>query len=250
MTTKQTAKQRINLKLREVLEESPQGARYAELIKKLHEALPDIPVNTLHGTLWGVRQVIINGKIDDITLVEKGLYALTKYSKGKPSVEPTPEIKEGDFYKPFAEYLERDLGECTKAIPLGGNKFGGKWGTPDVLGVYKFSEADPIKPPLEMVSAEIKTDVNQLITAFGQACAYKLFSHKVYLVIPKYAEQQISRLESLCSRFGIGLILFDPNNRENPDFTIRTRAVKDEPDYFYVNKYVKLLNNEETKKLL
>jgi hypothetical protein len=244
-----TAKQRINLKLREILGKFPQGVRYAELIKKLHKVLPDIPVNTLHGTLWGVRQDIVKGKINDIALVEKGLYALTKYTKGgKP--QPKPKIKEEEFYKPFAEYLVNDLEECTKAIPLGGNKFGDKWGTPDVLGVYKFFEADPIKPPLEIVSAEIKTDVNQLITAFGQACAYKLFSHKVYLVIPKHAEQEISRLESLCFRFSIGLILFDPTSCENPDFTIRTRAGKNEPDYFYVNKYIKMLSDEEIKKLL
>ena len=131
---------------------------------------------------------------------------------------------------------------------MGGNKFGDKWGTPDVLGIYKFSETDPIRPPIEIVSAEIKTDTNQLITAFGQACSYKLFSHKVYLVVPKDAERDIGRLESLCSRFGIGLILFDRSNPKSPDFEIRTRAAKNEPDYFYVNDYLKKLG-EESKKL-
>jgi len=82
-------------------------------------------------------------------------------------------------------------------------------GYSSVLGVYKFSEIDTIKASLEIVSAEIKTNTNQLITAFGQACAYKLFSHKVYLVIPN-AEQDVGRIESLCLIFGIGLVLFDP----------------------------------------
>jgi hypothetical protein len=143
----------------------------------------------------------------------------------------------------------QDLGECTKAISLGGNKFQDKWGTPDVLGIYRFSETDPIKPPMEIVSAEIKTDTSQLITAFGQACAYKLFSHKVYLVIPKGAEKDISRIESLCLRFGLGLILFDKNNPKDPKFEIRTRAVKSEPDYFYINEYLKRLEKEDLKKL-
>lgn len=61
------------------------------------------------------------------------------------------------------------------------------------MDVYKFSEIDPIKAHPEIVSVEIKTDTNQLITAFGQACAYKLFSHKVYLVIPN-AEQDVGRI--------------------------------------------------------
>ncbi|CUU08741.1 hypothetical protein JGI4_02176, partial [Candidatus Kryptonium thompsonii] len=115
---------------------------------------------------------------------------------------------------------------------------------------YKFSEAEPIRPPLEIVSAEIKTDTTQLITAFGQACAYKVFSHKVYLVVPKQAESDIPRLESLCMRFGIGLILFDRNNLNDPKFQIRTRAVKSEPDYFYVNLYIQRLSKEDIKKLL
>jgi hypothetical protein len=32
--------------------------------------------------------------------------------------------------------------------------------------------------PTEIVSAESKTDTTQLVTAFGQTCAYKLFSQK------------------------------------------------------------------------
>ncbi|MFP3158657.1 MAG: hypothetical protein RXR65_02645 [Hydrogenobaculum sp.] len=112
-----------------------------------------------------------------------------------------------------------------------------------MLGINKFPDRKVFKPLIEIVSAEIKTDTNNLVTAFGQACAYKLFSHKVYLVIPKKAEKDVARIESLCLRFGIGLILFDRENPENPKFEIRTRAIKQEPDYFYVNEY--LGNKEE-----
>ena len=71
-------------------------------------------------------------------------------------------IRYSDLFRKLADYLVQDLGECTKAISLGGNKFGDKWGTPDVFGVYKFSEADAVRPPVEIVSVEIKTDTNQL----------------------------------------------------------------------------------------
>ena len=89
-----------------------------------------------------------------------------------------------------------------------------------------------------------------MVTAFGQACAYKIFSHKVYLVIPKQAEQEIPRIESLCMRFGIGLILFNKEEPQDPNFEIRSRAAKNEPDYYYVNKYIKLLTEKETRDLL
>lgn len=103
-------------------------------------------------------------------------------------------------------------------------------------------ESDAVRPPVEIISAEIKTDANQLITAFGQACAYKIFSHKVYLAVPKEADTE--RIESLCARFGIGLILFNKNDAQDPRWEIRTRAVKSEPDYFYVNEYLQRLGEK------
>ena len=93
---------------------------------------------------------------------------------------------------------------------------------------------------MEVVVAEIKTDSGQLITAFGQACAYKLFAHKSYLIIPEQASKEdIDRLDSLCLIHGIGLILFDASNAKNPDFMIRVRASRHEPDIFYLNTYLK-----------
>jgi hypothetical protein len=87
------------------------------------------------------------------------------------------------FYQSFADWIVLDLGECTKAIPLGGNRFREKWGTPDILAIFKSRDSDIVKMPIEVVAAEVKTDSAQLITAFGQACAYKLFAHKSYLVM-------------------------------------------------------------------
>jgi hypothetical protein len=44
--------------------------------------------------------------------------------------------------------------------------------------------------------------------------------------------------------FGIGLILFDSGNPQTPDFEIRVRAAKHEPDSFYVNQCVRLIADE------
>ncbi|HQK58746.1 MAG TPA: hypothetical protein PLW91_02830 [Candidatus Pacearchaeota archaeon] len=244
-----TQREKIIKTARETLENSPKGIRYADLIRGISEVLPDTKINTIHGTIWEFKQKIDKGEIKDVARPEKGLYILRKYLKEKEFGateygEEETEIKEEDFYKLFADYLVNDLEECTKAVPLGGNRFQDRWGTPDVIGTYRILGIGHIQPPIEVISAEIKTDINQLITSFGQACSYKLFSHKVYLVIPKDARGiDIKRIESLSLKFGIGLILFDRTNKENPEFEILTRTAKSEPDYFYLNKYLRLIED-------
>jgi hypothetical protein len=84
-----------------------------------------------------------------------------------------------------------------------------------------------------------------LITAFGQACAYKLFSHRSYIVVPSESqEEDIARLDVLCRTLGLGLILFDASDPATPYFQIRVRAARHEPDMFYLNKYMRLVEDE------
>ena len=235
-------------KVREMLAEAPEGIRYAQLHKRLCAALPDMPPNTIHGALHKLKQDLP----EDVYQPARGLYRHIKYKE-----EETPEvaeksakktkskIKEEDFYEPFADWLVNELEECTNAISVGGNVFRDKWGTPDVLGIRESKRSDIIQPPTEIVSAEIKLNLYGLITAFGQACAYKLFSHRAYIVVPQNApDEDLSRLDALGRIFGIGLILFDPTNAETPSFTIRVRASRHEPDIFYVNKYLKIVEDD------
>ncbi len=64
----------------------------------------------------------------------------------------------------------------------------------------------------QVIVAEVKTDTSQLITAFGQACAYKLFAHRSYLVVPREAQpEDIGRLAALCTVFG-DLLHYDPGH--------------------------------------
>ena len=91
----------------------------------------------------------------------------------------------------------------------------------------------------------MKLDKAGLIVAFGQACAYKLFSHKSYIVVPSdSSEEDIGRLDVLCRTLGVGLILFSGDDPANPKFEIRVRAARHEPDMFYVNHYMKLLEDK------
>jgi hypothetical protein len=246
-----TKKERITEKAFELLEAMPHGIQFSDLVAQLHAAFPEDPHGTITGTIWNLDARFP----EQVYKPSRGLFRITKFQEevvapqqqiAPPNVSPiTGTPREVAFYEPFADYLVNDLEECTKAISLGGNKFGGKWGTPDVFGILRARESDIVKSPLEVIVAEVKTDTSQLITAFGQACAYKLFAHRSYLVVPREAQpEDIGRLDALCTIFGIGLILFDPMQPENPAFIIRVRAAKNDPDPFYVNQNIKLIADQ------
>ena len=57
-------------------------------------------------------------------------------------------------------------------------------------------------------------------------------------------EDDIARLDTLSRIFGIGLILFDSSNPKDPQFTIRVRATKHDPDMFYVNRCMKIIEDD------
>ncbi len=242
-----TAKDQIINEAKGILKQSPKGYSYSELVGLICKALPSIPLGTV-GTLVSSLDAYTNG---EIFKPARGQFMHKKFKVGGPSEEfkdrPVVKetIKESAFYKPFADWIVNELEECTKAIPVGGNIFKDKWGTPDVVGVRESKKSDIIKFPTEIVSAEIKIDTAGLITAFGQACAYRLFSHKSYIVVPIESQvDDISRLDTLCRIFGIGFILFDASSVENPNFQIRVRAGKNEPDMFYVNQCMKFIEDD------
>jgi hypothetical protein len=241
-----TRKEIIQSEAVELLKSFSNGIRYSELVNKIHEQHPNYPINTIHGTVWNLDTQLP----DKIYKPARGIFQHVMYKEEigkeqpiKPQVDE--KIKEEAFYQPFADWIINELEECTRAIPLGGNKFKDKWGTPDVLGVREPKKSDIIKPPTEIVSAEIKVDTGGLITAFGQACSYKIFSHKSYIVVSKESsEEDKARLDVLCRIFGIGLILFNSNEPNEPKFEIRVRSNNNDPDMFYVNKYMKLVEEE------
>ena len=242
-----TSREQIIAKALELLADSPHGVRYSEFVRRVHESLPQIPKNTVHGTLWNLDVK----RPEQVFKPARGLWLHTKFRDSTSSEEPKPlstakeKITEKTFYEPFADWLVTELEECTKAIAVGGNVFKDKWGTPDVIGIREPKKSDIVKFPTEIVSAEIKLDSASLITAFGQACSYRLFSHKSYIVVPSDSpEDDIARLDTLARIFGIGFILFNSTDPKDPNFEIRVRATKQEPDMFYVNRCMKLIEDE------
>jgi hypothetical protein len=238
--------EQISSKAVEFLEKEPRGLRCSELLRLMRQEFPHIKEASFHWTIPNLHLY----KPEEIYKPARGLFRHVKFRETEIEsdikvVETTTKGGgEKEFYKSFAEYIVDELEECTKAIALGGNCFRDKWGTPDVIGVLRPRQSDILQFPAEIVSAEVKTDSNALITAFGQACSYRLFSHKVYLVIPRsVSESDLAQLDALCRVFGLGLILFDAENPEEPDYQIRVRATKHEPDMFYANRNLKIIED-------
>lgn len=253
-------RQQIQGNARAILEAEPTGIRWGELLKRIHDAAPDTPQNSIHGAL----QVLFSSA-QDIEKVARGTYQLSRYVQAEDAAASAHEaevaaapvassgtrretLTEQDFYASFAEWLE-DNDEATHAAPLGGSSLGGKWGTPDVIGVLKPRAQDIFKYEPQIVTAEIKAVPGQPVVAFGQAVAYRLFSHKSYIVVPNATtSDDMSRLKALCSIHGVGLVTFELD-KAAPDYVVVVLPVNAAPDMFYVNAMLERLKATEPKLL-
>lgn len=219
------------------------GLRHSELVRALWQSDPGWNRNTVIRCV----SILTEKRSDLVYKPARGLLRHTSFREDEAAANgnttapvPKSSVKEEEFYGPFAEWLVEEVEEATKAVPIGGNIFRDKWGTPDVIGIKRPRVTDIIKAPDEIVAAEIKLDTGQLVTAFGQACAYCLFSHRTYLVVPKTSPpDELARLDGLCQVFGIGLVLFDSAKPSDPAFSIRVRPRYQQVDLFYTNENLK-----------
>jgi hypothetical protein len=243
-------RKQIQAKALELLAAAPEGIRYRKLVRAIHETAPETPINSVDGAVHHLRV-----SSDKIYIPSKGLWTLKPDSYEpieKSSIDEglavtTPaiagKIVEEDFYASLAQWLRDDEEEVTEAVPLGGSILKDKWGTPDVIGILKPKAGDFVTFPIEIVAIEIKIDVSQSVTAFGQTCAYRLFAHRVYLAMPDtIGAVERDKLESLCLLFGIGLIFFKLNKLE-PDYRQEVRASRHTPDMFFSNQFAKRLQS-------
>lgn len=251
-------RKQIHARALEILEQETGGIRWGELLKLIHDEAPETPPNSIHGAI----QILFQSE-DQIIKVARGTYQLEKYVTAEATdaqaedaataslpvkAEGTQSVTEQNFYASFAAWLEEN-DEATFATALGGSSFGGKWGTPDVIGVLKPRAQDIFKFEPQIVTAEIKAVPGQPVVAFGQAVAYRLFSHKSYIVVPNStSSDDMSRLKSLCSIHGVGLVTF-ALNVEQPDYLVVVMPIVATPDMFYVNTMLERLKVSEPRLL-
>ncbi len=221
--------QQIRQRAKAIVAEHPGGIRIRALQDQIFAENPETNRRAIQGRTYNLHELYAK----EISKPSRGVFK-PKNASGDDSValgateQIAPsgtKIRELDFYEPFAEWLKNDLGEVTEVAPLGGAGMKSKWGTPDVIGVYKPLAGNLIKFSPEIVSAEIKIDPQAPVVAFGQAVAYRLFSAKTYVAMPStLTEEDKSRLESLCMLFGVGMVLFDVDKNNPRLFDSRERA--------------------------
>ncbi|BCB17663.1 hypothetical protein [Bosea sp. ANAM02] len=245
--------QEIGLKL---LSESPGGIRWVEILTAIKQQSPETPHNSIQGAIHNMLT-----SNPDIIKVARGTYQLSVKNDAesqdailaeKVEAEKIVSILaagnkivnfvEADFYQSFADWLKDTAEEVSEAVVIGGNILKGKWGTPDVIGILKPDFSYFLKFEPQIVTAEIKIDPSQPVVAFGQAIAYRLFSHKSYIVMPEtIGEDDLSRLKALCSIHGVGLVLYKLD-KDNPEYrTVITPALAS-PDMFYANQAITRLH--------
>jgi hypothetical protein len=232
---------------RGIVLQHPGGIRYAEIVSQVRRHFPEANKATVEAQ---VANSLVPAYPAELTKPSRGLYKPIMDESAIPPPPPSPAgtAREEDLYEPFAQWLKHDIEEATEAVALGGSGLKTKWGTPDVVGVYKPLASQLIKFSPEIVAAEVKLDPAQPVVAFGQAIAYRLFAARTYVVMPAtMGEEDQSRLESLCLLFGVGFVLFDPSTKD-PHFDIRVRAQRFSPDMFYVNEFAKRLQNLDATK--
>ncbi|WP_076072937.1 hypothetical protein [Sphingomonas montana] len=255
-------RRQIHDEVRALLDQHPGGLRWADVLRPVIAAHPETPSNSIRGAT----HLLFQGA-DDIVKIARGTYQLAKYAEADAAdavaqddaVAATPvaidtddlyagSVSEQDFYASFARWLmEND--EVTVAGALGGGSLGGKWGTPDVIGVLKPRAQDIFKFEPQIVTAEIKATPDQPVVAFGQAVAYRLFSHKSYIVVPRTTtSDDMNRLQSLCSIHGVGLVVFTLD-MDLPDYNVVVLPAVASPDMFYVNAMLDRLKGSEPKLL-
>ena len=231
-----------------LIEQHPGGIRFGEIYKWFQENHPEVKEGTLAAQIAHVVKVF-PGRVQR---TGRGIYQPVTAKQIDLKQTPTQSNREGKYYESFATYLRDSLQEVGEAVSLGGAAMRKKFGTPDVVGVYRSSKRDIVQFPEEIVAAEIKTSPGDSVTAFGQAVWYRLFSSKSYVVMPEtIPTADYDRLESLCLLFGIGLVLFTLNP-DNPNYSIRVRAQRFAPDMFYVNEFARRLdeiNSDAFKRL-
>lgn len=216
----------------EIIAGREHGIRFMELVREIHDRHPDTPFGSIPGALNPLGRTVLT---DKVAKPERGLFmpAGDDLREG-----PVPPFREREIYRPLADFLLGDAEDLTAAVPLDDARLGGKWGTPDVLGVYRPLSDDVLSWSPEILAVEVKNTVSDVVVAFGQAIAYQLFANKSYLALPSSISPVDRReLVARCKLHGLGLILFNAPD----EFTVVVPARRRAPDIESARQFVERL---------
>jgi hypothetical protein len=96
------------------------------LERRIAESDDSFKENTIQGNVWNLDTQFPK----KVYKPSRSLFRLTEFrdektEQLKPELVDVPpvQIHEEDFYAPFADWLVNEIEDCTKAIPLGRNRF-------------------------------------------------------------------------------------------------------------------------------
>ena len=222
--------------------ENKSGMRFTALLNAVSNELEE-NLNTCNGSLYNFPKECP----EKVSRPYRGLFILKEneqYLKDLAELGVLDEkTSEADIYEPAKNYL---LGkeECSHAVVIGGNTFGKKWGTPDILGSIRASSDAVYQPALEIIAVEVKNAGYSPVEALGQAMAYKLFAHRTWLILPE--DSDLDRIEGIAMSANIGLISFTEGTG-GYSFTTLNRPVSGYPDFNEVNRTLDDLKKKDKK---
>lgn len=227
----------------ELLRAAPGGLRYCDLVYQLGRRLPNHNSHMIQRAVGKLPQVCA-----DVYKPWTGMYALRGVFDERFAPPPKRSVGHGiaerRFYDSFAEFIGA-LERCDRCVAVGGNSLGDLWGTPDVMGRIAARYRALVPYGDTFVAGELKTGMGMTMRAFGQACAYRLFAHCVYIAMPQATlPAELERLELLCRMFGIGLVVFNDDAPDKPDYRLLQRARPGWPDMAVLNDKAELLKAE------
>ncbi len=230
-----------------VLPESKGGIRISSLIKKVATDTGE-NINTCTGSLWNLPEQFpekVSRPFRGVLILKENERFLKDVVEVSTEAKPEAKLTEAGIYEPAMNYLLSEQ-ECTHAIVIGGNAFGRKWGTPDILGVIRASSDATYRPIIELVAVEIKDEGYLPIEALGQAMAYKLFAHRTWLILPDEDNEDISRIQGIAITANIGLVSF-ARKEDGFEFITRNRPISGRPDLMEVNSMLEKLKRDKQK---
>jgi len=170
--------------------------------------------------------------------------------------ETVPEVaakKEADLYEPFQlaiingytkdNRIKRFISEVT--AQQGRRVTGGKWTRPDLtlVAVRTYTFTTPSKR-LEVISFEVKPDLDSALEGVYEALAHSAFAHRSYLAVDirefkgPNAEIPDDRIVQECTRHGIGYIAFTDVSVYDT-YEVVCTAKLNEPDPYDVDNFVR-----------
>lgn len=173
-------------------------------------------------------------------------------------------LYESELYKPFIDFLKNSYNlratrineKITSDIKYRNRN---RWLHPDIVAYeslidnfhssIKESYKDFYYNPVKLWSFEIKVNINKhnIREAYFQAVSNSVWANEGYLVATNIDKEADKELRSLSSVYGIGVILFTPNDVSQSDIIIPSKQ-RSEIDWNMINRLFTI--NEDFQKFM